>query len=43
MSAKEFHLFSAGEGDPPEPDPGMNEERPDQGYWGDGRLARESD
>ena len=22
-------------GDPPEPDPGINEERPDQGYWAD--------
>ena len=36
VNAKEFHFFPAGEGDPPEPDPGINEERPDQGYWADG-------
>ena len=42
VNAKESHFFLAGDGDPPEPDPGINEERPDQGYWADGRLARES-
>ena len=36
VNAKEFHFFPAEKGDPPEPDPGINEERPDQGYWADG-------
>ena len=36
VNAKEFQFFPAEEGDPPEPDPGINEERPDQGYWADG-------
>ena len=36
VNAKEFHFFPAEKGDPPEPDQGINEERPDQGYWADG-------
>ena len=36
VNVKEFHFFPAEEGDPPEPDPGINEESPDQGYWADG-------
>ena len=31
VNAKEFHFFPAGEGDPPEPDPGINAERPTKG------------
>ena len=34
VNAKEFHFFPAEEGDPPEPDPGINEEESGPGVLG---------